>query len=97
MKLYTLWFHLSDIFKLQSFRNGGQARDCQGLGMELREGKWKVGEVIKAQDEGSLCGVRSAQYLDCGGFTGYKIVLNLIHIQTHTMKWVQVKLGFGEF
>lgn len=45
-----------------------------------------MGEVIKAQDEGSLCGVRSAQYLDCGGFTGYKIVLNLIHIQTHTMK-----------
>lgn len=45
-----------------------------------------MGEVIKAQDEGSLCGVRSDQYLDCGGFTGYKIVLNLIHIQTHTMK-----------
>ena len=31
MKLYTLWFHLSDMFKLQSFRNGGQARDCQGV------------------------------------------------------------------
>lgn len=47
----AIGFHLHDILKWQSYRDGKQTSGCQGLGMV-----GAVGMVIKGQRVGDLCG-----------------------------------------